>query len=152
MIYYSVQPKGILYYDSDTGRFWREFAKGTRKDFKALNSAGYIKIQFNGRLERGHRIAWYMVYGRWPTEIDHINRVKDDNRISNLREVTSQENQRNKAAKGFCFDKQRAANGLRPWRAYICQDYKLHHLGYFWTEEVARAAYLQARKDLGWDS
>ena len=151
MIYSEKQTRGILFYNSETGKFWKEFSNGTRKDFKGLHSAGYVHIQFNGRKELGHRIAWYLVHGSWPTEIDHINRIRDDNRICNLREVTSQENSRNMGAKGYHFNKRQAAMGYKPWQAYIKQDYKQYHLGCYWTEEEARQAYLDARKKFGWD-
>lgn len=37
-----------------------------------------------------------MLYGYWPEQIDHINHIKDDNRLENLREVTEKENHKNK--------------------------------------------------------
>jgi len=44
-----------------------------------------------------HRVAWAIHYGEWPSgQIDHINGERTDNRIENLREVTSQENARNR--------------------------------------------------------
>ncbi len=44
-----------------------------------------------------HRAAWLYVYGSWPAGvIDHINGVKHDNRIANLRDVTRSENQHNR--------------------------------------------------------
>lgn len=47
---------------------------------------------------RAHRVIWAMVHGKWPEdEIDHINHDKADNRIENLRDVTRQENCRNRS-------------------------------------------------------
>lgn len=47
-----------------------------------------------------HRVAWLMTYGEWPKhEIDHINHVRDDNRLCNLREVTRAEQLRNASLK-----------------------------------------------------
>ena len=44
-----------------------------------------------------HRLAWLYVHGVWPKDqIDHINHVKTDNRMVNLREVTRSENQKNR--------------------------------------------------------
>lgn len=58
---------------------------------------GYRKICVNGRSYQAHRLAFAYHYGRWPIyQIDHINGVRDDNRIENLREVTHAENHKNK--------------------------------------------------------
>jgi len=46
-----------------------------------------------------HRAAWALFYGRWPTEIDHLNGNKTDNRIENLREVSRGENDQNRVWK-----------------------------------------------------
>lgn len=57
---------------------------------------GYRYISFRGRHYYAHRLAWLIVKGEWPkNHIDHINGVKDDNRIANLRDVSSAENHRN---------------------------------------------------------
>jgi hypothetical protein len=61
---------------------------------------GYICVKFrnlgHGVCISAHHIVWAIHHGRWPEKhIDHINRVRDDNRIENLREVTPAENNRN---------------------------------------------------------
>lgn len=54
-------------------------------------------MQIDGFKCCAHRLAWLYIHGRWPIKhLDHINRVRSDNRISNIREATSSENQRNK--------------------------------------------------------
>ena len=62
-----------------------------------------------------HRAAWALFYGRWPSEIDHLNGIKTDNRLCNLREVSRSENNQNRVWKwkpnartglpGVCYDK-----------------------------------------------
>jgi len=45
-----------------------------------------------------HNLIWFMCYGQWPSgnlEIDHINRVRDDNRLCNLRLATRSQNNAN---------------------------------------------------------
>ena len=61
---------------------------------------GYVQISamLNGKVvhAKAHRLAWLMVYGEMPKmDIDHINQVRDDNRIENLRDVPRYLNQRN---------------------------------------------------------
>jgi hypothetical protein len=66
---------------------------GCRKRCWKQNSLGYVQIKISGKLYHAHRLAWLYVYGYMPEkEIDHINRIRDDNRIANLREATSQLN------------------------------------------------------------
>ena len=62
---------------------------------KKPNSCGYKQIQINNKCYKVHRIIWYLKYKIWPNEIDHINGVRDDNRLINLRNVSSQQNSRN---------------------------------------------------------
>lgn len=69
------------------------------------NSAGYRVISLFGKRYLEHRLAWFFVHGEMPEhEIDHINQIRDDNRISNLRQVTRSENQRNKTRKDSRVD------------------------------------------------
>lgn len=49
---------------------------------------GYTCIRFDGRFYLAHRIIWMFVHGHWPNVIDHINRDRTDNRLSNLRNVS----------------------------------------------------------------
>ena len=61
---------------------------------------GWLRVKVGGTHYRVHRIAWKMYYGEDPKqglEIDHINRIRTDNRISNLRLTTSAGNKKNSA-------------------------------------------------------
>ena len=107
----------ILRYDSQTGKlFWRQrdvsmFRDGYRdaegncnnwnsrysgKEAFVSSSKGYLIGGVLGKRLKAHRVAWAMYYGEWPShQIDHINGIRDDNRIENLRDVTISENQKN---------------------------------------------------------
>jgi hypothetical protein len=62
-----------------------------------INSNGYLMVYFNGRNYRIHRLVYCMFHGHLPKQqIDHINRIKTDNRIANLRDVPCIENTRNR--------------------------------------------------------
>lgn len=61
---------------------------------------GYLILKVKGRQFKAHRVAWLLCTGSWPEgEIDHINHVRDDNRIENLRVVTRADNNRNRRPK-----------------------------------------------------
>ncbi len=111
------------------------------------NSNGYIRcsIGINSKIFGiyGHRFIFYVFYGKLPeNHIDHINGDKSDNRITNLRDVTIQENHKNRTtAKGYYWNKRD-----KKWYAKIALNYKIIHLGYFDSEVEARQAYLDAKK------
>ena len=59
-------------------------------------SNGYLSLHYKGVNLMAHRVAWYLFYGKPALKIiDHINRDKSDNRITNLRESTHRDNIRN---------------------------------------------------------
>lgn len=85
---------------------------------KWLNPDGYNIVQCNKKRCFAHRIIWEMHNGPIPNgmEIDHINRVRDDNRIENLQLITHKQNlgRRNQTSKGYSFDKRCAT---RPYKS-----------------------------------
>ena len=73
----------------------------TLKQAGRMAESGYLRVSFRGKSYAAHRVAWFLHYGHWPAgEIDHVNRIRDDNRISNLRDVTSAQNHMNKCGRG----------------------------------------------------
>lgn len=83
--------KEYLHYDPLTGDFnWTIGKRGLKVNSKAgsMNDQGYVIIRINNIRYRAHRLAWLYVYGHFPiNEIDHINGVRSDNRIENLRDA-----------------------------------------------------------------
>lgn len=92
-------------YDSKSGNlFWIKHPLGDRNNGKiatCLNNQGYLRIAIKGKWYQAHRICWLLFYGKFPNEsIDHINGVKTDNRIINLREANKSQNQMNSIKTG----------------------------------------------------
>lgn len=141
-----------LSYDRETGEFTRlRTSGGVWAGLVRVkpDADGYTVIRVAGKKYKAHRLAWLASHGEWPAgEIDHINGVKTDNRLVNLRVVTKHENAQNKhraqsnsksGVKGVTFHK---ATGK--WAANIVSLQKHHHLGLFDRVEDAAAAYAKA--------
>jgi len=130
--------KSLLSYNPETGQFhWIAAGKGRCKNKEAgtLLHSGYVGICIGPKRWQAHRLAWALHYGEWPSDqIDHINGVKTDNRICNLREATNSQNGKNlglsKANKsgvaGVCWSKR-----YQNYRAYIKVEHKQKYLGTF---------------------
>ena len=113
---------------------------------KGLNGGGYYHTEINGKLFRCHRLIG-MVYldldiDNLKLQIDHINRIRTDNRIENLRIVTHQQNQFNQSnTKGYYFRKDR-----NKYQVEIKVNGIKKSLGCFDTKEEAREKYLQEKE------
>ncbi len=130
--------KELLHYNPDTGIFtWLNGrGNGTLKEDKAGSICNnYIEIGVNKISYYAHRLAWLYMEGYFPeNEIDHINRIKDDNRWCNLRHVSSTCNKRNRdkqsnntsGVSGVTFHKH---NNL--WQAQIKVNNKNIYIGAF---------------------
>lgn len=67
---------------------------GTRAG-SLVTTTGYRSIQIFERNYREHQLIWFFHHAVWAKYLDHVNHIRDDNRIVNLREVTKAENSRN---------------------------------------------------------
>ena len=101
----------LLTYDPDTGLFVYNRRPG-RNLFNAkfagnpalatMNDQGYLFGSLNEKDYKAARVAWLITYKQWPTlQIDHINRVRHDNRIVNLRDVSGSVNSLNRDPKSY---------------------------------------------------
>jgi len=143
----STRLRELLAYNKRTGLFtWRK--KPNRRirvgdTAGTPTSGGYVAISFMGRPHLAHRLAWLHVNGVWPPEdVDHINGLRSDNRLSNLRLASRGENMQNqRTAKGVSFFKRTGR-----WLAEIQVNKVRRYLGYYATETEARAAYLEAKR------
>jgi hypothetical protein len=139
----------IAHYNPETGVFVR---KTTGKKLGAIVAGGYRVAMIDGERHREHRLAWFYVNGVWPNnQLDHVNRVVDDNRIANLREATNKQNQENTSRRNDNISGVKGvskATDRKKWRARITHFEKTTHLGYFDTKEEAHFAYEVAAKEL----
>lgn len=150
----------LLDYSPETGEFtWvRPLSNVVKPGSRAgtLLSNGYIYIHVDGVGVLGHRLAWLMHYGErapaWPRcQIDHINRNKADNRISNLRLVTPSGNKQNRVEPhknsrvGLLGVKR---NGKDGFMSRITVNGREIYIGTFKTAIEAHQAYLVVKAKL----
>ena len=151
----------LMSYDPETGKlFWKERPAewfkypaqaekwnrhyANKEAFTPINSRGYHTGTVKGKMLLAHRIAWAITHGRWPDHfLDHINGIRSDNRLCNLREATHAENSRNSdvpmgksGVRGVRQDKR----WRKKWQARITVDGVAKSLGYYDTMEEAIAA------------
>lgn len=113
------------------------------------NMYGYLLVRLNNMTHRLHRLIFLMCHGYLPEQVDHINGVKDDNRIDNLRAATASQNKHNVSListnssgfKGVHWNK-----SVGKWRAGCCFKNKYVHLGYFESIEDANIAAINGRE------
>lgn len=150
----------LLNYNSETGVFtWRATRNTHRIGSVAgtQNGCGYRQITICGKIYLAHRLAWLHVHGVWPNTVDHIDRDRGNNRISNLRDVTPRINQQNrnrgKNNKSGATGVRRRAPDHRyrklRWEAFIWAD-KYNYLGTFSRKKDAVSARQKAEQALNW--
>lgn len=115
----------------------------------STNQDGYRRIRFEKKFFVVHRVIWLVATGDWPeNQIDHINGIRTDNRLINLRPANNSQNQQNK------LTKLNGKAGLRGvsllpngrYKARIKVDRRYIFLGSYDTAESAHEAYLEGKK------
>jgi HNH endonuclease len=127
-----------LHYDQHAGIFTRRIAMCNKIKIGDIAGStdphGYIAIRVCGRLYKAHRLAWLYVYGEFPNVVDHINGVKSDNRLVNLRNCTSKQNAENQKLRSNNKTNHRGvywSSAERRYKAQVGHDRDIHHLGTF---------------------
>lgn len=126
-----------LHYNPDNGLFtWIKRVSNRVKigDVAgSLSEAGYIEIRFEGKLFKAHRLAWFYVHNKWPDEvIDHINNIKTDNRLCNLRDVAVTVNSSNSSKRSSSCSGYTGVTwckNSRKWRVKIQANGRHFHIG-----------------------
>lgn len=110
------------------------------------NEKGYIKIEIRGKRYYAHRLAHLIMEGEWPVQIDHRNRIRDDNRWENLLNADQFINAQNHSIRvtntsgvsGVSF------MGKKKWVAELTRNGKRKRVQSLNTKEEA----ISARRDL----
>jgi hypothetical protein len=143
----------LFNYDPETGiftnRIYRNFRSHAGKVIGSPDGKGYLHMRVDYRMYQNHRVAWLWVHGEWPkNHIDHINGIRDDNQIVNLRDVVQMVNQQNRKLPRVGSKSQ--IMGVRflkgSWQSRIYTRGKEWVLGYFDTPEEAHQCYLGAKR------
>jgi hypothetical protein len=137
----------LLTYNRKTGIIRR---RSSGKVFGGPDGSGYLRAILDGQVFKAHRIAWLLATGSMPaSEIDHKNGVRDDNRFSNLREATPQQQVQNRCLRS---DNKAGATGVswdrnkRKWMAQLRLNGAMIFHGCFDSKNRAISAYRQARE------
>lgn len=122
-----------------------------REKYRSIKN-GYVSIQIGKRKFPAHRLAWLLTYGEMPEgALDHKNRNKLDNRISNLRLASAAQNAQNRdrryASRCIWFDSTNKKR-IKRFCVRVQVDGKRHHIGWFLTEDEAKIAAVEAIRKL----
>jgi len=152
--------KKIIRYRPTIGDFiWRISYKNNIKiGAKAgwTDTNGYYYIQIGNKKYRAHRLAWLYMEGFFPKniDIDHKDRIRNNNKWGNLRLASKQCNARNNKKRN---DNTSGVTGVvwykayKKWRATIAINGKKHNLGYFKNFSEAVLYRLAAEQCLNWE-
>ena len=146
---FDLEASGLLLYKKKAHRCSR---RKIGDEAGYLDHEGYRKVFVDGGRYFVHRIIWFLTYGEDPgdMQVDHINMIKDDNRLSDLRLCSHAQNCLNvnlnptntSGIRGVCFSPK---GRKKHWRAL----YKRKSLGYFATKEEAAKAVANAVEECG---
>ncbi len=138
----------VLNYDPETGVFTRKARTSScvqvGRETGCLDEHGYLRVSVDDRRYWAHRLAWLYVHGVWPDgQVDHRNRVRNDNRFVNLRLASKAENAQNAKVrenntsghKGVSW-----SNRQQRWYAYITHQQRMQNLGLYTDINDAVAA------------
>lgn len=146
--------KSVLDYNETTGVFtWKCGNSHTKEGdiAETILNKGYLGICINQKRYPAHHLAWLYVYGKFPDkQLDHINHIKTDNRIANLREVSNRENHQNMPIQQNNTSGNTSVYYIKSskrWKASIKINGKDIHLGVFPTKEEAISARRNAEKN-----
>jgi hypothetical protein len=138
---------GALFWKHRTISRGRKLKKGGQK-VTTVAPDGYLRVGFNSRQYLVHRVIFLYHHGFLPECLDHINGIRSDNRIENLRPATSYENICNSK---FRSDNTSGVKGVhwncvkKKWQVRLHVEKKVKSLGYYDDLELAELVIMEAR-------
>ena len=127
--------KDVIRYCIYTGRLiWLDSKQGRKTNkIEGTDSSGYIRLTYEGNTYQAHRVAWFIHYGTQPKTLDHVDNVRTNNALHNIRECTVQQNAWNRktpctntsGCSGVSWHKSKSR-----WYAFINVNKKRKSLGY----------------------
>ena len=130
--------------------YWKIARQGIKIGNKAgcVSNSGYLRTDINRKKYLNHRIIFLYHHGYLPKFLDHIDNNKINNRVENLREATSHQNNCNtktrtdntSGIKGVCWDKD-----VKKWRVQLQVNGKKTHIGIYADIELAELVVTEAR-------
>jgi hypothetical protein len=140
-----------LYEVSDLGRVKSLARHGTCGGIlsPSPDKDSYLKVNLYKNSKKKyiliHRLVLLTFLPLEEKEVDHINQIKTDNRLENLRWASKSENKRNKNKQKGCYSSIYKgvywAKNKNKWDARCCINYKITFLGLFDDELDAAKAY-----------
>lgn len=146
------QLKQILHYDPDKGVWTWLVSRGRIPKGSVAGTIcaieGYRRISINHRRYRSGRLAFFYMTGRWPEQVDHINRIRDDDRWINLRDADNSQNNSNRdlqknnvsGCSGVCWSKR-----CKKWQVQVGINGRNIYLGMYEDKELADLVSVEAK-------
>lgn len=134
------------------GKLWWKVSPAYRikvgTEAGTVRKNGYRVVAYKGNRCRVHHLVYFMFTGVYPNQIDHVNTVRDDNRIENLREATGSENQWNRKIgtnNKTGFKNVKWVERIKRYMVSINSNNKCMRIGAFTNLELACLAATEAR-------
>lgn len=140
-------------YNPESGEFFwlQDKARATKGSPAGCpDDLGYLKIQFNGKKIKGHRLAYILMGEEVPDVVDHIDGDPSNNKWDNLRGCTTAENQWNSKLSKINTSGFKGVSYFKPrgtWIARLTVDKKRTTIGYYKTPEEANEALIKYREE-----
>jgi hypothetical protein len=136
LVYDETSPSGLRWRERYSNRIPADLAAGGK------NAGGYWLVKAKPTSFRAQRLVWALHHGDpGALVVDHVDGDRGNNRLENLQAITVAENGARMTGRGYSWH-----GVMGKWQAKICRGYAATTLGYFTTEEEARAAYVEAKR------